>query len=76
MKASNYAGYASFWKTAYYRNSYYLSNPKVVKHETKHLEDIDRDGIIKYAIMYSYYQIKYGRHDNPYEVAARKAEDA
>jgi len=45
-----------------------------VNHEKKHLEQIARDGRIKFAFTYLYWLLKCGYKLNPYEIEARAAE--
>lgn len=44
------------------------------RHEDKHKEQWRRDGVLKFAIKYLWYQLRYGYQDNPYEVEAKAAE--
>lgn len=43
------------------------------KHESCHIEQVKRDGRLKFICKYLYYNIKYGYYNNPYEIEARKA---
>ena len=43
-------------------------------HETCHIEQVKRDGRLKFIVKYLFYNIKYGYKNNPYEVEARKYE--
>ena len=47
-----------------------LDNPKLLKHEQVHLEQIKRDGAILWTLKTWYYMICYSRGKNPYEVEA------
>lgn len=48
--------------------------PTWQKHEDCHKAQWKRDGYIKFACKYIWYQMKYGYSDNPYEAEARQAE--
>lgn len=72
MLLCNFRGWTSFWKTIYVLPGY-EHNVKVLLHEQKHLEQIERDGIIKFSLKYFYWFCRYGYLNNPYEVEARKA---
>ena len=48
-----------------------LDNPKLLKHEQVHLEQIKRDGAILWTLKTWYYAIRYSRLNNPYEIEAR-----
>ena len=43
-------------------------------HEARHIEQVKRDGRLKFIVKYLFYNIKYGYKNNPYEVDARKYE--
>ena len=61
-------------QTAYYSVSKeeVETNPKWIAHENHHKVQWKRDGIIKFALKYLWYQIRYGYKNNPYEVEARE----
>jgi hypothetical protein len=42
------------------------------KHEHRHQEQWAREGFLKFAVKYLWYQIRYGYSKNPYEVAANQ----
>lgn len=41
------------------------------RHELEHCYQIIRDGPFRFYLKYFYYSVRYGHHDNPYEVEAR-----
>lgn len=43
------------------------------KHESCHIQQVKRDGRLKFICKYLYYNIKYGYYNNPYEIEARQA---
>ena len=59
------------WRVVYCRPEHIL-NPRLLKHEQVHLEQICRDGALKWTVKIFYYLIRYGYHNSPYEVEARK----
>jgi len=63
-------------QTAYYSVSKedVKKSPEWIRHEDEHKRQYAREGILKFLIKYFYYSIRYGYHNNPYEVDARKAE--
>ena len=73
MKACGFQGWTSFWNTIYMAPGYELCQP-LIRHESKHLEQMQRDGKLVYLIKYSYWLLRYGYRMNPYEVEARAAE--
>jgi len=75
MKWRGYRGLTCFWGKVYYIDEISLSDGKLFRHESKHIEQMNRDGILKFHILYAYYWIRYGYEFNPYEIEARRAED-
>ena len=73
MRACGFAGWASFWNTIYVLPGY-ENDQSLLRHERKHLEQIERDGRLLFAIKYSWWAIRHGYWNNPYEVEARAAE--
>ena len=49
-----------------------LISESMYKHELCHIEQIKRDGRLKFICKYLYYNIKYGYDKNPYEIEARQ----
>ena len=74
MQKMGYLGWTSFWNTIYYIDEKSMNDESIRRHELKHIEQINRDGILKFSIMYLYYAIIYGYRENPYEVEARSVE--
>jgi hypothetical protein len=73
MKACGFQGWASFWNVIYLAPGYEM-HQGLIRHERKHLEQMQRDGKLAYLIKYSYWLLRYGYKMNPYEVEARAAE--
>ena len=44
------------------------------RHEDKHKEQWKREGLVRFAVKYLWYQITKGYNKNPYEIEARAAE--
>lgn len=74
MKACGFAGWASFWRVIYVLPGF-ENNESLLRHERKHLEQIERDGRVLFSIKYLYWLIRHGYLNNPYEVEARRAAD-
>ena len=47
---------------------------KHYNHEACHIEQVKREGRLKFITKYLFYNIKYGYQNNPYEVEARSKE--
>lgn len=73
MKFMGFRGWASFWNTIYLMPGS-EDDLALIRHELKHLEQIDNEGILKFSVKYLWFTWKYGYWDNPYEIEARKAE--
>lgn len=74
MKKKGFLGWTSFWNTVYYQNQTLTKNKRLVRHELQHIEQMKRLGKFKFAMLYTYYNLKYGYYNNPFEIEARKAE--
>jgi hypothetical protein len=46
----------------------------LVRHEQAHWQQAQRMGVVRWAITYLFYNVRYGYWDNPLEVEARAAE--
>lgn len=73
MDYHRYTGLATPWNTIYFRNKIYYT-PRLLAHEEMHIEQMKRDGKLKFLVKYVYYWCKVGYWDNPYEIEAREAE--
>ena len=73
MRACKFDGWTSFWNTIYVLPGF-ENYESLLRHERCHLEQIERDGRLLFAIKYSLWTIRYGYYMNPYEVEARSAE--
>ena len=75
MRLCGFKGWASFWRVIYVLPGH-ENNRRLLRHERKHLEQIERDGRLMFSIKYLYWLAKFGYNgDHPYEVEARKAEN-
>lgn len=73
MRVCGFAGWASFWRTIYVLPGH-ESNERLLRHEHKHLEQIERDGRLLFSIKYPYWLCRYGYKKCLYEIEARAAE--
>ena len=73
MRLCNFQGWASFWSTIYLAPGF-ESDVGLIRHESKHLEQIERDGRIVFAVKYLWWNCTRGYLNNPYEIEARKAQ--
>ena len=73
MRRAGFLGWTSFWNVVYVLPGH-ENNERLLRHESKHLEQIERDGRLLFAIKYLYWLCRYGYWNNPYEVEARAAE--
>lgn len=56
-----------------YRDGYTPSD-SIVKHEERHLAQIEENGVVKFVLLYLIYLLRYGYYNNPFEVDARSVE--
>lgn len=73
MNACGFEGWTSFWNTIYVLEGY-QNDVSLLRHEMKHIEQIDRDGKFLFSVKYLWWLLRYGYYENPYEVEARQAE--
>lgn len=73
MRRCGFRGWASFWYTIYVLPGH-EHDQRLLRHERKHLEQVERDGRLVFALKYSWWAIRYGYWMNPYEIEARAAE--
>jgi hypothetical protein len=73
MRRCGFEGWASFWRAVYVLPGY-EHDTRLIRHELCHLQQIERDGRVRFALRYSWWLLRYGYRDNPYEVEARAAE--
>lgn len=73
MRLCGFKGWASFWNVVYLHPEH-LGNQALIRHEAKHLEQIERDGRLLFSVRYLYWLCRFGYWNNPYEVEARAAE--
>lgn len=53
----------------------FIENPRLVRHELKHVEQYQRMGVPVFLWIYLWYSIRYGYYNNPLEKEARQAEN-
>ena len=73
MRQCGFRGWTSFWRVIYVLPGY-ENHAVLIRHEAKHLEQIERDGRFLFTLKYSYWLVRYGYWKNPYEIEARAAE--
>lgn len=73
MRLCGFRGWASFWGVIYIAPGH-EQDQRLIRHERKHLEQIERDGRWKFSLKYLWWLVHHGYHNNPYEIEARAAE--
>lgn len=73
MKLCGFKGWASLWNTIYLMPDH-MDNQALIRHEAKHIEQMERDGKFVYMVKYIYWMLRYGYLANPYEIEARDAQ--
>lgn len=64
---------ASFWETIYVLPGW-EHNRALIRHELCHLDQIRREGRLRFAVGYLWELLLHGYWNNKYEIAARAAE--
>jgi hypothetical protein len=70
MQLAGFNGWASFWRTAYFLPGF-LEDSATVRHELRHLQQIEQDGRLLFLVKYVFFTLAYGYRRNLYEVEAR-----
>lgn len=52
----------------------FLEDQRWVKHEMAHIDQYRRYGLVRFLLLYTWYSIKYGYRNNPFEIEAREKE--
>ena len=73
MQRCGFRGWSSFWGAIYVLPGSECDE-RLLRHERKHLEQIESDGRLLFALKYSWWTIRYGYWMNHYEIEARAAE--
>lgn len=63
-------------RTIYFRDEPSFVDRRLFKHELIHQQQMQKDGLFLFYLKYFYYSLRFGYHDNPYELEAyeRQAE--
>jgi len=69
LKQMGLFGIVMPWRTIYYRDNWNKC-PTFIRHEMVHIEQIEREGAVKFTVKYLYWLMKYGYRNNPFEVEA------
>ncbi len=70
MRMFNFQGWASLWGSIYIYPGYEWDEI-LIRHERQHLLQMERDGKVKFMLLYMWYMVRYGYQANPYEIEAR-----
>lgn len=73
MNLFGFKGLFTPWKQIYVKAGY-EDVEWLLRHERKHLEQLERDGWWMFHLKYFYWTLRYGYWNNPYEFEARIAE--
>jgi len=73
MKLMGFKGWASLWDKIYIHPGW-EHHKWLIDHENKHLEQMRRDGRIKYMVRYMWQWATVGYQNIDYEIEARQAE--
>ena len=57
------------WKRVYILPEW-MDDPVILTHEMVHIEQIERDGAVRFTVKYLWWLAIYGYRNNPYEIEA------
>jgi hypothetical protein len=63
------AGLAMPWRTIYLLEEF-KGKADLIAHEQVHIAQMERDGRVKFSILYLWWLARYGYWSNPYEIEA------
>ena len=69
LRGGGYRAITMPWRTIYVLREHW-HDPVLRRHERVHIEQIERDGAIRFTVLYLWYLVRYGYRQNPYEVEA------
>jgi hypothetical protein len=69
LRRHGFAAVTMPWRRVYMLPEWQDYEP-VIQHERVHLEQIDREGPIRFTLLYLYWTLRYGYERNPFEVEA------
>jgi len=69
LKSQGYRGITMPWRSIYVLEEHFSSS-ELRYHELIHIEQLERDGTLRFCALYLYYLIRYGYWRNPYEIEA------
>ena len=73
MRLCGFDGWASAWGVAYIMPDKMHDKP-LIAHEICHLCQMQKEGVFRFLVRYSWYLVRYGYRKNPYEVECRKVQ--
>jgi len=75
LRTFKLAGIVMPWRSIYYLNGW-ANNEEFRRHELVHIEQINRDGPVRFSVQYLYWLVRYGYRENPYELEAYGEDNA
>jgi len=71
LRMTGYQGFTTLWRVVHIMPGY-LQDNELIEHELAHCRQMERDGRAVFLVKYSWWFLRYGYEQNPYEVQARK----
>lgn len=69
LEGQGYRGITMPWRSIYLLRQHFDCE-ELRYHEVIHIEQMDRDGTLRFCVMYLVYLVRYGYWNNPYELEA------
>lgn len=74
LESAGYRAITMPWRTIYVLRAHW-GVAVLRRHELVHIEQIERDGAVKFSVLYVWYLVRYGYLQNPYEIEAYARQD-
>lgn len=62
------------WRSIYVLHQHW-DDQVLRRHELVHIEQIGRDGAVRFSVRYAWFLVRYGYRSNPYEIEAYRREN-
>lgn len=69
LRGAGYRAITMPWRSIYILREHFHVQ-ELRRHELIHIEQIERDGAIKFSLLYLWYLVRHGYRQNPYELEA------
>ncbi len=75
LKGAGYRAITMPWRSIYVLREH-MHEQELRRHELIHIEQIERDGAVRFSVLYLWYLVRRGYRRNPYEQEAYRRQNA